>query len=113
MLSKNDVPFAVTVGGGPLPEYVEASFNTSGFEGGNGSTHELTLTWGAGSFEPEILRWPTTGEASGVRLQVHGDWELEGMLDALIALGDHLRVYRDVVLDRKPGRSLSKNPVDL
>ena len=98
---KNDVPFAVTVGGGPLPEHVEVSFNTTGFEGGNGSMHELTFTWGAGTFEPEILRFPTNDMISGVRLQVHGDWELEGMLDALIALGEHLRIYRE-----KSGRSL-------
>lgn len=90
---KNDVPFVVTVGGSALPEHMQISFNTSGFEGGDGSTHELTLTWGAGCFEPEILHYPN-GLVSGVRLQVQGDWELEGMLDALIALGDHLRVYR-------------------
>jgi len=41
---KNDVPFSVTVGGGPLPEHMEIEFSTSGFEGGNGSTHELVFT---------------------------------------------------------------------
>lgn len=92
-LIKNDVPFAVTVGGGPLPEHMQVSFETSGFEGGNGSTHELTLAWGGGGFEPEITHYPGGG-ISGVRLKVQGDWELEGMLDALIALGDHLRIYR-------------------
>ena len=99
-LAKNDVPFSVTVGGGPLPEYVEIAFSTTGFEGGNGSLHELTLTWGAGSFEPEILHYPN-GLVSGARFKVGGDWELEGMLDALIALGDHLRIYR-----QNSGRSL-------
>ena len=85
---KNDVPFAVTVGGGPLPEHMQITFETSGFEGGNGSRHELALTWDGGGFEPEVL------PSGGVRLKVQGDWELEGMMDALIALGDHLRVYR-------------------
>ena len=91
---KNDIPFAVTVGGSALPEHMQIEFETSGFEGGNGSTHILTLTWGAGAYEPELLRFPTNEEVSGIQLKVHGDWELEGMLDALIALGDHLRVYR-------------------
>lgn len=86
-LIKNDVPFAVTVGGSALPEHMQVSFETSGFGGGDGSEHELMLTWGAGSYEPEVL-------SSGVRLKVRGDWELEGMLDALIALGEHLRLYR-------------------
>jgi hypothetical protein len=97
---KNDVPFAVTVGGGPLPEQMEIEFSTSGFEGGNGSTHELVFTWGGGGFEPEIA-------ANGLRLKVQGDWELEGMLDALISLGEHLRLYRQNV-----GRSLFQNLVD-
>ena len=85
---KNDIPFAVTVGGSALPEHMQIEFETSGFEGGNGSTHALTLTWGGGAYEPEVF------PSGGLRLKVAGDWELEGMLDALIALGDHLRIYR-------------------
>jgi len=71
-----------------LPEHIDIRFGTNGLQGGDaghGGYAILEITWGAGSFE--IIH----GDGHLV-FKALGDWELEGMIEAIIKLGDTLRI---------------------
>ena len=79
--------FAVEVCKPGTLTYTRVSFRTEDGDGDSPKT-ELRITCGGGNLEVEVTDDP------GVRLKWCGGCERDETIDALIALAEHLRVYK-------------------
>lgn len=81
-----------------IPEHVVIEFMTSdlcGGDSGHGAWATLTFTVEGGAHQARIV--PTNDEAYDtddplyIRIVAFGDWEITGLAEGLVALGDKLR----------------------